>query len=133
MEGQSSSSIKNEFQICKEKTHRSLMRILDGDQKRKFIKIYNQLLALPYLQIEQCFRKNGIIAGEFASYVSGKTNAYGDIDIFIPQTSEALEDVDGSLKRVEYRRPFINNMRMSVRKNFILEIHMTTLLTLHSN
>jgi hypothetical protein len=63
------------------------MRVLDGDQKRKFIKIYNQLLALPYLQIEQCFRKNGIIAGGFASYVSvsGKTNAYGDIDIFIPK------------------------------------------------
>jgi hypothetical protein len=95
MEGQSSASIKNEFQICKEKTHRSLIWILNGDQKKKFINTYEQLLALPYLQIEQCFRKNGIIAGGFASYISGKTNAYGDIDIFIPQTREALEDVDG--------------------------------------
>jgi hypothetical protein len=32
--------------------------------------------------------------------ISGKTNAYGDIDIFIPQTPEALEEIDGSIKRV---------------------------------
>jgi hypothetical protein len=77
------------------------MRILNGDEKKKFINVYEQLLALPYLQIEQCFRKNGIIAGGFASYVSDKTNAYGDIDIFIPQTPEALEEIDGSIKRAE--------------------------------
>jgi hypothetical protein len=40
--------------------------------------------------------------------ISGKTNAYGDIDIFIPQTQGALEDVDGSIKRVKNRRPFNN-------------------------
>jgi hypothetical protein len=55
---------------------------------------------MPCRQIEQCFRKNGIIAGGFASYISDKFNAYGDIDIFIPQTQGALEDVDSIMERI---------------------------------